>query len=351
MHMEEAANLISSLQQTLSEVDEVVANLNERSKRTIMHIETAAQRLIQTITEHRHKLVSRVCEITEAKLRALQGEKELVQDNFRAVEDVLRCAQNTGAVEDSEEWKNALSLKLRNLKGVAFDFQEYDEDMEFHFLYRDESLLAAICKFGDVFTVPNEGHPRKLESHEVVELHANEDVLEESTEEFETAAEDLVDVGGGESLLMELQENFSSPGETTVSEIDNFVEAVLTRVFEETVDVTQLKEGANERKELRKGREGIASKVKGKEEVGDLNETEQDGEDETAREMIQNLDDKKSDFSDSVDYQAPVTEEDKTFSAVNKEPVSTTIEDQIIMNDLNNNSDVSPLEGSFIKKI
>lgn len=339
MHMEEAANLISSLQQTLSEVDEVVANLNERSKRTIMHIETAAQRLIQTITEHRHKLVSKVCEITEAKLRALQGEKELVQDNFKAVEDVLRCAQNTGAVEDSEEWENALSRLLRNLKGVVFDFEEYNEDLKFHFLYWDEKLLAAICKFGDVFTVPNETHPRKVKSHEVVVLHANEDVIEESAVEFnEPATKGFEDVGDSKPLLMELHENFSSPGETIVSEIDNFVEAVLTRVLEETVNVTQFKEGAtDESKELSK--EGITSEEKSKEEVGNLNETKQGGDDEIAREMIQNLEDKKSDFSDSVEYQAPVTEEDKTFSAVNKEPASTTIDDETI-NDLNNNSDV-----------
>lgn len=163
MHLEEAANLISSLHQTLSEVDTVVASVNERRKRTILHIETAAQRLVQTITEHRHKLVSKVCAITEAKLHALQGEKELVQDQFRAVEDVLRCAQNTGAVEDVEEWEIALTRQLNNLKRVTFDVKEYDEDMRFHFLYWDEKLLAAICKFGDVLTIPNERASQRIQ--------------------------------------------------------------------------------------------------------------------------------------------------------------------------------------------
>ena len=185
MDMEEAANLISSLHQSLSEVDAVVGNVNERCKRTILHIETAAQRLVQTITEHRHKLISKVISITEAKLHALQGEKELVQDHFRAVEDVLRCAQNTGAVEDAEEWKKALRRQVNNLKGVAFDFQEYDEDMKFHFLYRDEKLLSAICKFGDIFTVPNVGNPKedKEGNYEAVQLKLSEEVVDESVEQ------------------------------------------------------------------------------------------------------------------------------------------------------------------------
>ena len=116
MHMEEAANLIWSLQQTLGDLDTVLANVNERSKRTILHIETAAQRILQTVTEHRHKLVTKVNEITEAKLQALQAEKESVQENFRAVENVLRCAQSTSVVEDSEEWNVALAKQLSDLK-------------------------------------------------------------------------------------------------------------------------------------------------------------------------------------------------------------------------------------------
>lgn len=346
MHMEEAANLISSLQQTLSEVDAVVANVNERSKRTILHIETAAQRLVQAITEHRHKLVSKVCEITEAKLHALQGEKELVQDHFRVVEDVLRCAQNTGAVEDSEEWESALSRQLKNLKGVVFDFQEYNEDMRFHFLYRDENLLAAICRFGDVFTVPNDARP-KVESQEAFELQANGEFMEESVEEFATV-KDLDDAADGEHLLMEFQENLSSPGETTVSQV-NFVEAVLTQVFEETVDVTQLKEDANECKELIK--EDITTSEEEEKEaegVGDSNETKEDEESKTAQETIPKT--KKFDCSDLVEHQASITEVDdgvfSGLSAVIKEPASTAIEDEIIK-DLNNNSGISQLDDSL----
>ena len=221
--MEEAANLISSLHQTLSEADAVVCNVNERSKRTILHIETAAQRLVQTIIDHRHKLISKVCAITEAKLHALQGEKELVQDHFRAVEDVLRCAQNTGAVEDTEEWEKALTTQLNNLKGVAFDFQEYDEDMKFHFLYRDEKLLAAICKFGDVFTVPNEGHPKEDKEGrcEAVQLKINEEVVEESVEQFDMD-NDLDEVFHDRPLLMEVQENVSSPSQLSYSISNEF---------------------------------------------------------------------------------------------------------------------------------
>ena len=329
--MEEAANLISSLQQTVSEVDAVVSNVNERSKRTILHIETAAQRLVQTITEHRHKLVSKVCEITEAKLHGLQREKELVQDNFRAVEDVLRCAQNTGTVEDSKEWENVLSRQLKTLKGVAFDFQEYDEDMKFHFLYRDENLLTAICKFGDVFTVPSDAPP-KVESHEDVELGANED--DESVEEFETA-KDLDDVSDGEPLLVEFQENFSSPGETRVSQI-NLVEAVLTQVFEETGDAAQLKKEADGYKEFIK--EDITSEEGAEDEDSNVKK-------ETVQDIISK--ENRSDCFDLFEFQTSTAEEDEAvFSAANKETLSTTIEDKMI-EDLNNNSGISPLEDSF----
>ena len=63
---------------------------------------------------------------------------------------MLRFAQNTKTVEDSTEWDNALSKPLHDLNELVFDFQDYDEDLEFHFLYRDATLLAAICNFGDV---------------------------------------------------------------------------------------------------------------------------------------------------------------------------------------------------------
>ena len=185
MHMEKAANLICSLQQTLGDLETVLANVNERSKRTILHIETAAQRILQTVTEHRHKLVSKVNEITEAKLQALQAEKESVQENFRAVENVLRSAQSTSVVEDSEEWNVALAKQLSDLKEQDFDFQVYDEDMRFHFLYRDEKLLAAICKFGEVFTIAND-HPRNLDGTGTCLLQQKEpEALQNNCEERE----------------------------------------------------------------------------------------------------------------------------------------------------------------------
>ena len=213
--MEEAANLISSLQQTLIEVDTVIANVNERSKRTILHIETAAQRLVQTITENKHKLVSKVCAITEAKLQALQAGKECVQDNFRAVENVLRCAQNTSVVEDCEEWEGALLRRLRDLKEqLSFNFQEYNEDMKFHFLYRDEELLATICKFGKVFTIANDDKPRKLNGCEAGVLQPKKElgIIDFSNEIVVTG---IVDP---EPLLMVFQEYLRSPGQNTATE-------------------------------------------------------------------------------------------------------------------------------------
>ena len=336
--MEEAANLISSLHQTLSEVDTVVANVNERSKRTILHIETAAQRLVQTITEHRHKLVSKVCAITDAKPRALQGEKELVQDHFRAVEYVLRCAQSTGAVEDAEEWEKALTRQLNNLKGITFDFQEYDEDMKFHFLYRDEKLLAAICKFGDVFTVPNEGHPKedKEGSYGDVQLTLNEEVVEESVEQFDMDSDD--DDGlHDEPLLLEFHENLSSSSEGTLSQT-NFAGAVLTRVFEETVDTSQLKEDANRSKELineeRLPKE--LEEVKG--EDGGFNEMGESGDDETVQDTIP--EEKGSGCSDRVEHPLLTSEDhdDEVISAADQETFNTSTEDELIK-DLNNNSD------------
>ena len=330
MHMEEAANLISSLQQTLSEVDTVVANVNERSKRTILQIEIAAQRLVETIIEHRHKLVSKVCEITEAKLHALQTEKEIVQENFRAVENVLRCAQNTGAVEDSDDWENAVSRQLGNLKGVVFDFQEYNEDLEFHFLYRDENLLAAICNFGDVFTVPNDGDI-KVASHdaEPAKLRENTKRTGDGKSEFENATDSV-------SLLQEFQENFNIPDQTTekVQEID-FERTVLTRLFEETVDGTQLIEDKNECKELSK--DEITSTLEQiEEDIGDscLN-------DKTDDETVQNcavLKQNWSDCSTPFEHLVSTTEEVEVSLAVDNE-ISSIEQIEHEIKDLNNNND------------
>ena len=210
MHMEKAANLICSLQQTLGDLDTVLANVNERSKRTILHIETAAQRILQTVTEHRHKLVSKVNEITEAKLQALQAEKESVQENFRAVENVLRSAQSTSVVEDSEEWNFALEKQLSDMKEQDFDFQAYDEDMRFHFLYRDEKLLAAICKFGEVFTIAND-HPRNLDGTGTGLLQQKEpEALQNYSEEREFTGR-----GESGSFVTEFQGEVKNPDQNT----------------------------------------------------------------------------------------------------------------------------------------
>lgn len=206
MHMEEAANLICSLQQTLGDLDTVLANVNERSKRTILHIETAAQRILQTVTEHRHKLVSKVNEITEAKLQALQAEKESVQENFRAVENVLRSSQSTSVVEDSEEWNVALAKQLSDLKEQDLDFQVYDEDMRFHFLYRDEKLLAAICKFGEVFTIAND-HPRNFDGTGTCLPQQKElEALQNNSEERE-----FTDIGESGPSLIGFQGEVKNP--------------------------------------------------------------------------------------------------------------------------------------------
>lgn len=210
MHMEEAANLICSLQQTLGDLDIVLANVNERSKRTILHIETAAQRILQTVTEHRHKLVAKVNEITEAKLQALQAEKESVQENFRAVENVLRSARSTRVVEDSEEWNVALAKQLSDLKEQDFDFQVYDEDMRFHFLYRDEMLLAAICKFGEVFTIAND-HPRNLDGTGTCLPQQKElEALQNNSEERE-----FTDIGESGPSVIGLQGEVKNPDQNT----------------------------------------------------------------------------------------------------------------------------------------
>ena len=210
MHMEKAANLICSLQQTLGDLDTVLANVNERSKRTILHIETAAQRILQTVTEHRHKLVSKVNEITEAKLQALQAEKESVQENFRAVENVLRSAQSTSVVEDSEEWNFALEKQLSGMKEQDFDFQAYDEDMRFHFLYRDEKLLAAICKFGEVFTIAND-HSRNLDGTGTCLLQQKEpEALQNYSEEREFTGR-----GESGSFVTEFQGEVKNPDQNT----------------------------------------------------------------------------------------------------------------------------------------
>ena len=154
LYMEEAANLICSLQRNLSEVDAKMAAANARSKQIVRHIEVAAQKLMQSIIKHRDKLIAKVGEVTEAKLEALQAEKDGVQDLFRNLENVLRCVLSNASVVDSMEWESAIAMHLNALKDTAhaFDTENYSEELKFHFLYQDEKLLAAVCNFGEVFT-------------------------------------------------------------------------------------------------------------------------------------------------------------------------------------------------------
>lgn len=246
MHMEEVANFICYLQQTLAEIDTVVANVNEQRKRITLQIETAAQRLVQTVIEHSHKLVSEVCAITEARLRALHAEKENVQDHFKAVANVLRCVQNTGAVEDSreqQEWQDALSRHLGDLRGQVFDFQEYDEDLKFQFLYQDENLLAAICKFGDVFTIAN-GSPREAKvAGSVASPEPKAAVIKHRKDDNEQY-NNIVTTGNVDSASS-LMANQTATTDT------KFV-GQMPEVFEETVDVIRLAEERKDSKELEK---------------------------------------------------------------------------------------------------
>ena len=248
MYMEEAANFICYLQETLTEIDTVVANVNERRKRTILHIETAARRLVQTVIEHRQKLVSKVCAITEARLRALHAEKESVQGHFRAVGNVLRCVQNTGAVEDSreqQEWQDALSRHLGDLKGQVFDFQEYDEDLKFQFLYRDENLLAAICKFGEVFTIAN-GSPREeKDERSVASPGTKAAVIEHKKDDIEPY-NNIVTTGNVDSAS-----SLMAPGNQNAVTETKFVRQ-MPEVFDETVDVIRLAEERKDSIELNK---------------------------------------------------------------------------------------------------
>lgn len=334
--MEEAANLISSPQLTLTEIDTVVANVNERGKRTILHIETAAQRLMQTIAEHRHKLVSKVSEITEAKLQALQAEKESVQDHFRAVENVLRCAQNTGAVEDSEEWENALSRHLSNLRGQVFDFQEYDEDLKFHFLYQDENLLAAICKFGDVFTIANDGGPREAVDHgtAVVSPEPKTALIGDNVEDIELSNNIVfTDTVECPPLLMEVEENFCDSKQRTTE--TKFVGEV-TRVFEETVDVTRLEEKKKNSKDF-----GKATSVKSQGQIDERVRVSNEGEDAIQRETSQD---------DFISSSVEVPDAKEVFSDVILKGTSAAIEGEKDQssNELNND-DNSSLEGNRLE--
>ena len=164
---------------------------------------------------------------------------------------MLRCAQNTGTVEDSTEWDNALSRHLHDLKELVFDFQDYDEEMEFHFLYRDENLLAAICNFGDVFTLAND-EDSKIASRDVkaARLGKNITSLTEEEEKLDGKTE-FQHTTDRVTLLQEFQENFKSPDHTTETQEADLKRTVLTKVFEETVDVVQLIEIKGESQELR----------------------------------------------------------------------------------------------------
>ena len=332
--MEEAANLISSLQLTLTEIDTVVANVNERGKRTILHIETAAQRLMQTIAEHRHKLVSKVSEITEAKLQALQAEKESVQDHFRAVENVLRCAQNTGAVEDSEEWENALSRHVSNLRGQVFDFQEYDEDLKFHFLYQDENLLAAICKFGDVFTIANDRGPRGALDHGTgVSPEPKTALIEDNGGDIELSNNIVfTDTVECPPLLKEV-ENFCDSKQNTTE--TKFV-GEITRVFEETVDVTRLELEKKNCKEFSK-----ATSVKSQGQTDERVSGSNEGEDATREETS---------HDDFISSTVEVPDVKEVFSDVILKGTSAAIEgekDQSL-NEINNDGN-GALEGKRLE--
>ncbi|KAJ7385854.1 hypothetical protein OS493_013890 [Desmophyllum pertusum] len=135
---------------------------------------------------------------------------------------------------------------------------------------------------------------------------------------------------------MEFQENLSSPGQTTAAATQmNFMGVVLTQVFEETVDVTQLKEDTNNCKELTK--EDFTTSKGG----GGIGDSKYNGnrENEIVQDMI------RSDYSGPVEHRVSTThKENEGSSHVHKETSNTAIED--LNNNNNNNSGIARQEHS-----
>ncbi|PFX31213.1 hypothetical protein AWC38_SpisGene4011 [Stylophora pistillata] len=117
---------------------------------------------------------------------------------------------------------------------------DYDEDLEFHFLYRDETLLAAICNFGDVFTLANEGDS-KIPSRDAkaVGPGGNINSVVEDEKKFDGKLE-FQHATDSVTLLQEFKENFKCSHQTTETQETDFKKTILTQVFEETVDVVRL---------------------------------------------------------------------------------------------------------------
>ena len=113
----------------------------------------------------------------------------------------------------------------------------------------------------------------------------------------------------------------------------------MTRVFEVTADITQLKEDANRGKELINEERTSKELQEFKGERGDLNEMEEGGDDEAVQDTTLE-ENKRSGCSDRVEHPLLTSEHHKgeVFSPVDQEILNTATGDELIK-DLNNNGD------------
>lgn len=163
-------------------------------------------------------------------------------------------------------------------------------------------------------------------------MKLNGEVVEESDGQ---ADNDYDDGFQDKPLLLELQENVSSPDQ-------------VTQVFEETVDITQLKEEANRYKELINEERKPKELEEIKQDGGGLDEMEEGGDDETVQDTIP--EESRSGCSvREVDHPILTAEDhdDEVFSPVDQETFNSATYHKLIK-DLNN-SDNEWLESRYGK--
>lgn len=152
--LEEAKHMASSIEQVISNVDVMLKRITQKSFETIAEIRTAADRLVQSVSEFEKKAVSQVKEVLSLKQMSLENQKEELLMRLDEVNNAVEYTNNVlnhSVVEEIEEWQSALLKQLEELSNLHFESKATEsDDVEFHFFYEDPAMLASVCMFGCV---------------------------------------------------------------------------------------------------------------------------------------------------------------------------------------------------------
>ena len=152
--LEEAKSLAGAVEAVISNVDGMVRRLAERGFETIAEIRTAADRMIQAITEFESKAVAQVKEIVSLKHLSLEYQKtelEAFLEELNGAVDYTNEVLNRQELDEIEDWSGGLLFHLQELNEANFDTSPAEGDqIEFHFFYEDPVILAHVGMFGCV---------------------------------------------------------------------------------------------------------------------------------------------------------------------------------------------------------